>query len=244
MSGSQKFTWEQLQRIENAVNFVLVSTGGPRALGSVVKDVLRTQDFMGTLRSGNKPSSSIGFLDLPAEIRNKIYRLCLVVGQAFPRSNLIEDDCEDDAIEFQKPQTQLFQLSRQIFAEAAPIYFAENKIVISHGHLPWSHDRSYYGSKPVSKVAHQNLRSLSITFDFRDGWVFPSELRESHSDGDQMHEEALWEVWCETLELLKLLNLRVLEVSLQNCYCGFCHRRLTSEIGTNCGPPFDSLHES
>jgi hypothetical protein len=227
-AGLQEFTWEQLQRIESAVNFVLVSTGGPRTLGTVVKDVLRTQDFMGALKSGRK-SSSIGFLELPAETRNKIYRYCLVVGEVYPRSDSHEDERMDDEVKFQQPQTRIFELCRQIFAEAAPLYFAENKFVLSHGNLPWPHSFYDQHSKPITKVAHQNLRSLSITFDVRDAQILPSDLQANRSDGDHSYECGLWEKWRGILKLVKHLDLQLLEFSLRNCYCAFCHRSLTGE---------------
>jgi hypothetical protein len=227
MSDTQDFTWEQLQRIENAVNFVLVSTGDPRALGTVVKDVLRAQDFMSALKYSKK-SPSIDFLDLPAEIRNKIYRLCLVVGEVYPRRNPEDDRRLDNETDYEAAETQVFQLCRQIFAEAAPIYFAENKFVLSSGSLPWSHRTSDFRYKPLSKVAHSNLRSLSITFDLRDAQILPSDLI-STNYGDSAFEQALLRQWRQIVDLVKHLDLKLLEVSLANCYCAFCHCRMTHD---------------
>jgi hypothetical protein len=89
MSGPQEFTPEQLERIESAVNFAIAFTDHLRTTGTVVKDILRTQDLTNT-RSGSivslKRTPSIGFFHLPAEIRNQIYRYCLVVWQCVPKT--------------------------------------------------------------------------------------------------------------------------------------------------------------
>jgi hypothetical protein len=226
MSSHQDFTPEQLERIESAVNLAITSNHDPRTPGTVVKDILRNQDLTNArsrpITSVNN-SPPIGFLQLPAEIRNMIYRYCLVVGEVYPRPKPHDDDRLNDRANFQQPQTQVFQLCRQIFAEAAPLCFAENKFVLSYGRLPWSYSTEDLGSRPVSRVAHQNLRSLSVTFDIRDCYTPPSilETRCSHIRGPS----CVFEKWRNLARLLSLLDLQMLEVSLENSYCAFCHGR-------------------
>lgn len=229
MSGHQQFTPEQLERIASAVNFTLASTDGPLMPGTVVRDVLRTQDLMST-RSGVvasvERSSYVGVFQLPPEIRNKIYRYCLVVGEVYPRPKANQDDRLNSLSVFQKPQTQVFEVCRQIFAEAAPIYFAENKFILSYGLLPWSQEAFDDRSKPVSRVAHQNLRSLSITFDVRDCQILPDHLRANYNDGQ--FEDVLERAWDNLVDLVRCCELQLLEVSFRNCYCAFCHDRKVS----------------
>jgi hypothetical protein len=139
MSGHQDFTPDQLDRIESAVNSALAITDYSRAIGTLVKGFLRTQDLTNKCTGPITPvncSSSIGFFQLPAEIRNQIYRYCLVVGEVYPRPRPEEDDRLRDRSKFQKAQTQVFGVCRQIFAEAASLYFAENKFVLSYGQSP------------------------------------------------------------------------------------------------------------
>jgi hypothetical protein len=228
MSSHQDFTPEQLKRIGSAVKSGLASTDDTRTLSTIVKDILRNQDLL-TTRSGPTRSVNnsppIRFLQLPPEIRNKIYRYCLVVGEVYPRPKSDEDARLNDRSNFQQPQTQMFQLCRQIFAEAAPLYFAENKFVLSYGELPWSHTTEDLGFKPVSRVAHQSLRSLSITYDMRDDNILPSILQTRCSDGRL--ETGLLKRWRKLSRLLTHLDLRLLEVSMDNCYCAFCPRRMT-----------------
>jgi hypothetical protein len=228
MSSHQLFTPKQLERVESAVNFVLAPTDGSHTPGTVVKDVLLTQDLVNA-RFGSivpvKVSSPISFLQLPAEIRNGIYRYCLVVGEVYPRPKPEIDDRLNDRSEFQKPQTQVFQLCRQILVEAAPLYFAENKFVLSHGELPWSHSTENLDLKPISRVAHQNLRSLSVTLDIRDGQILPSVLSTHGSIGH--HHSSSFERWRKLRDLLQCFrDLQLLEASFQSCYCVFCHQRI------------------
>jgi hypothetical protein len=229
MSGHQEFTPEQLRSIKSAVDCTIALHEDPCTLGTVVADFLRFQDLM-IARSGPitsvENSSPIGFFQLPAELRNKIYRYCLVVGNVYPRPKAEEDDRLKDQASFQKADTQIFQLCRQIFDEAAPLYFAENRFILSHDDLPWSHYKWKSESKPVSKVAHRNLRSLSITFDLRNAHLLPSDLLTDR--GDYEVESYLRESWNGLADLLRLLELQLLEVSFKSCYCAFCHRRMTA----------------
>jgi len=227
MSDHQEFTPAQLERIESAVNSVLISTNAPRTTGTVVKDILHNQDLMIARPPAPivtiKNSPPMSFVQLPPEIRNKIYRYCLVVGEVYPRPRLDEDDRLKNFSTFQKPQTQVFEVCRQIFAEAAPLYFAENKFILSYGGLPWSYDTSNLYPKPITKIALQHLRSLSITFDFRHCQILPNHLR---SDLDDDHfEDELEREWDNLATLLRHCKLQLLEVSFTNCYCAFCHNR-------------------
>jgi hypothetical protein len=216
------------------VNFAIASTDVLRTTGTVVKDILRTQDLTNT-RSGSiaflKRTPSIEFFHLPAKIRNQMYRYCLVVGNVYPRSKSEEDYRLNDRSGFQKHQTQVFQLCRQIFEEAAPLYFAENKFVLSYDELPWSADTRSHEVKPISRIAHQNLRSLSITFDLRDAHFLPSDLLPGR--GDHAVETFVYGECKEIANMLRHLKLQLLEVSLENCYCAFCHRRMIT-TATEC----------
>lgn len=95
MSDHQEISPKQLDRIESAVNSTLISTNVPFPSGKVIKDILHNQDLMIarlTPIASINDSSPIGFVQLPSEIRNKIYRYCLVVGEVYPRPRHDEDE--------------------------------------------------------------------------------------------------------------------------------------------------------
>jgi hypothetical protein len=69
MSGHQDFTPDQLDRIESAVNSALAITDYSRAISTLVKGFLRTQDLMnkrtGPITSVNSSSSIVSSNCLP-----------------------------------------------------------------------------------------------------------------------------------------------------------------------------------
>ncbi|KAH0291758.1 hypothetical protein M436DRAFT_44182 [Aureobasidium namibiae CBS 147.97] len=228
MSDHQEFTPAQLERIKSAVNSVLISTNAPHMTGTVVKDILHNQDLMIALPApivSIDNSSPVSFIRLPPEIRNTIYRYCLIVGEVYPRPKHDEDDRFNCRSHFERPQTQIFQLCRQVFNEAAPIYFGENKFILSYGVWPWFHHAITIRAKNTSGMAQRHLRSLSITFDLRDGQSLPSALQ-TNSNHDNFEAKLFTRWYVLEKSLCRLMNLQLLEVSLENCYCAFCHRRL------------------
>ncbi|THY27240.1 hypothetical protein D6D00_05054 [Aureobasidium pullulans] len=88
MSARQEFTPEQLERMKNAINFFVSPSNPQNPPGAAIAEFLHAQDLMNA-HTGPiilvEQSPPFSFLDLPAEVRNKIYRHCLVVGSVFPR---------------------------------------------------------------------------------------------------------------------------------------------------------------
>lgn len=129
MSARQEFTPEQLERIKSVVNCLVTSSGLERTPGSAVADFLHTQDLM-SCRTGPitpvKQSPPISFLDLPAEVRNKIYRHCLVVGSVFPRRNT----GDSRTVSFQShemPQTAFSRLPTSLSRRRGPCLAGDRK---------------------------------------------------------------------------------------------------------------------
>ncbi|THX29442.1 hypothetical protein D6D12_04215 [Aureobasidium pullulans] len=233
MSARQEFTPEQLERIKRVVDCLVTSSGLERTPGSTVIDFLHTQDLMST-RTGPitpvKQSPPISFLDLPAEVRNKIYRRCLVVGKVFPRRKALADRRIACFKEYRAPQTQLFLVCRQIFRESAPMYFGLNNFVISYGgpyEWPW-HDPLELWNNPVSSSAYQHLRHLSISFDARDHnsiyFLFGKD-----SLSNRWTEAKLTASWQSRQKIMEALSLEVLEVSFATCDCYKCGQRLVTK---------------
>ncbi|THW57709.1 hypothetical protein D6D20_07759 [Aureobasidium pullulans] len=220
MSARQEFTPEQLERIKSVVNCLVTSSGLERTPGSAVADFLHTQDLM-SCRTGPitpvKQSPPISFLDLPAEVRNKIYRHCLVVGSVFPRRKA-GDSRTESFRQHEMPQTQLFLVCRQIFHESAPMYFGLNKFVISYGpasEWPWSDPLRLWKSS-ISRFAYENMKSMSIPFDLRDHRMqIPEVIRHRHTKNSVKHQ--LSESWKARFEKMALFNLDLLEMSFVDC---------------------------
>ncbi|THX82410.1 hypothetical protein D6D05_03869 [Aureobasidium pullulans] len=205
MSARQEFTPEQLERIKSVVDCLVTSSGLERTPGSAVADFLHTQDLM-SCRTGPiipvEQSPPISFLDLPAEVRNKIYHHCLVVGKVFPRAKPHDDERFKGWMKHRKPQTQLLLVCKQVFLESAPMYFSQNQFVMSHGpasEWPWARPDALH-DMPVSRFAYQNLRMLTQGFELL--------LRNS-----------LVTEWSTRQNKIMAMPLETLEIVMDNCFC-------------------------
>lgn len=233
MSARQEFTPEQLERMKNAINCFVSPSNPQNPPGAAIAEFLHAQDLMNA-HTGPiilvEQSPPISFLDLPAEVRNKIYRHCLVVGKVFPRRKALADRRIACFKEYRAPQTQLFLVCRQIFRESAPMYFGLNNFVISYGgpyEWPW-HDSLELWNNPVSFSAYQHLRHLSISFDARDhNSVYFLFGKDSLSNS--WIEANLTASWQSRQKIMEALSLEVLEVSFATCDCYKCGQRLVTK---------------
>ena len=145
------------------------------------------------------------FLDLPDNVRTRVYTHCLVVGKVFPRLRSLTDldMCRPllialssnycrDARDFDRPETQLLLVSKTIRKEAAQIYFSKNHFVISPGSYtwPWAQHHSCWpkpaGSLSLEQLASEYVRSISIPFDMRN--YDTAKLREAIDELDDSPE--------------------------------------------------------
>ncbi|KAI5248083.1 hypothetical protein E4T42_05765 [Aureobasidium subglaciale] len=228
--ANQEFTPEQLERIKSVVNCLIIPSDPVHTPGAAVTEFLRTQDLMrariGPIIPSYKPQR-LRLVQLPAEIRDQIYRYCLVVGKIFPRSQKYEDNRTDGRFNYQKPQNQLLQVCRQGFNKAAPLYFAKNKFFLPCDGVckewEWYQDCLF----PVAKSGFANLRSLSVTFSFQAGLDCLREALQGAVDDRQVHG-VMCDRWCQTASVLELLDLTLLEVSFTDCWCPSCQDRMVS----------------
>ncbi|KAI5241164.1 hypothetical protein E4T43_05645 [Aureobasidium subglaciale] len=150
-----------------------------------------------------------------------------IVGKVFPRSQKYEGNRTDERFDYQKPQNQLLQVCRQIFNEAAPLYFAEDTFVFpcdgACKEWEWYQDCLF----PVAKSAFANLKSLSVTFSFQAGLDCLREALQGTVDDRRVHG-VMSDRWCQTASVLELLNLTLLEVSFIDCWCPSCQDRMVS----------------
>ena len=86
-------------------------------------------------------SQQFPFLDLPGELRNAVYKLCLVKGTIYPCPRPTYDHRYDNAKPYSKPEWALLAVSRQIRNEAADILLKQNHFVLGYhsgaGSLFW-----------------------------------------------------------------------------------------------------------
>ncbi|THY47687.1 hypothetical protein D6C97_07908 [Aureobasidium pullulans] len=223
MSARQEFTPEQLERIKSVVDCLVTSSGLERTPGSAVADFLHTQDLMSSRTGPITPveqSSSLSFLDLPAEVRNKICHHCLVVGKVFPRAKSHDDERFKGWMKHRKPQTQLLLVCKQVFLESTPMYFSQNQFVMSHGpasEWPWARPDALH-DMPVSRFAYQNLRMLSISFDYRD-MDYPPEQIFKAKGFELLLRNSLATEWSTRQNKIMAMPLETLEIVMDNCFC-------------------------
>lgn len=125
------------------------------------------------------------FLDLPAELRNAIYELCLVKGTVYLTPRPEYDHRYNGTEPFETPEWVLLRISHQIRTEAAKILLGENHFVLSHDYRSEDKFWSPFALSPfiLSSIADEgranrlrnsfpamvwsHLKSVSITIDLR-----------------------------------------------------------------------------
>lgn len=187
------------------------------AESSGLQDILRVRIALAPVATKTSPPT---LLSLPAEIRNMIYRYCLIVGKVvhyrlrFQKQKRL---LSPDEL-WKKPQTQLFQVCKTIFVEAAPIYFAETQFfLLSSGSWPWQRHVAFLRERPVSSMASANLKHLHISFDC---WELKHEvlgLFYSHKDVTLLEKRTEAD-WKRQLNRIVRLPLDSLVVSIERCF--------------------------
>ncbi|KAK3711566.1 hypothetical protein LTR37_009557 [Vermiconidia calcicola] len=192
------------------------------------------------LIAGADDASTFRFLDLPREMRNIIYELCVVVDKIYVRGPGRVTSYDMRITETAVPEVQLFRVCKQINAEARETFLLNNKFV----HLPGPR---FIGSPTqfhLSTMFNKDLiRRLSISLDYRD--YSPSFIDEfvQHEGYKEARlqvprEETMFylqeltvvalrdRIWYSMFQQIsKLVNLKYLQINLQNCYCpSTCHR--------------------
>ena len=126
------------------------------------------------------------FLDLPAELRETIYELCLVKGTVYLAPRPTFDHRYNGIQPFENPTWALLGVNRQVRDETAKVLLTNNHFVLSYDQRSrekfWSTRamspqrswRSMFGRpKPDPRrmlpgLVRTHLKSVSITFDIRN----------------------------------------------------------------------------
>ncbi|KAI4263544.1 MAG: hypothetical protein L6R42_001313 [Xanthoria sp. 1 TBL-2021] len=140
--------------------------------------------------------TSFPFLELPAEIRNEIYEMCLVVDGTinpypvpYRDNNLIAPNGQS------KPLVALLRVSKLLNAEARPILYGRNTWLYNQNCVAIRQNHAAFARQPFwdhlnsSRLAHTPMGHVIMTFSFRD--LNQEELR------------PLYTTWARTQHLLR-----------------------------------------
>ncbi|KXT17229.1 hypothetical protein AC579_5812 [Pseudocercospora musae] len=181
------------------------------------------------------------FLGLPSELRNVVFRNCLVVGNLGIGPIL---QCERGPHpSAAKPEWQLLLVNKQIRNEAAGILFAENPVILNT--ICWETMSDHFEITsviPLDKQLHHFLTRVNITFDVRNIIQLSLDALDiAHSfriyaeqDLDEEAEGRLaihypssdnYQHWTSMVKAIHAKNLKEIQIDITNCYCVFgCHR--------------------
>ena len=126
----------------------------------------RHPNQLSILRSNSIDKTKVGFLSLAAELRNQVYRLLFVTEKPLDFSRLDN---------FRR-SSQLLRICSQIYDEARPLLYSENKFIISRRHSsrgkPFVNGDSEIGYKDflrfLRQIGQHNvglIRDLAIAFE-------------------------------------------------------------------------------
>jgi hypothetical protein len=194
------------------------------------------------------------FLDLPEDLRNMVYKLCVVVGEVrISRPGQAQSvDMRYGHARGARAEVSLFRVNKQVRRESLPLYLSSNHFVIPAVEtssledpedaetavtsvIPGCHDYEY----------HRHLRSVSISLDCRESFRSAMNLctRKEHTDFHFGHDP-LEEVasvldhhndiatdlhnyfhYIVTNVIALSDNMRKIQINVQNATCGSgCHR--------------------
>ncbi|KAK4626948.1 hypothetical protein CLAFUW4_05220 [Fulvia fulva] len=210
--------------------------------------------------AGRPPLRTIRFMELPTELRTRIYDLNMGSGKVFFPPTLEEDTRYQDRDGYDEPNWSLLQTGQEVRDEAADTLFANNTIIVSTDYYDdrilnsWNAIAGGVPDHQLDRLLLAHLRRISITFDFRDkrfGDIYflnalrpsvPASRRRKRYPTDESkisasHEAGLGVYSCHWSSLLNLMTeyspkLRWLQIDLTYCNCEQgCHRLVDRCVG-------------
>lgn len=185
--------------------------------------------------------------DLPPELRDMIFALCLARGKVFLRPRPKHDRRYNGHKAFPKPELQSLTVSRRVRAEAAAVFFQQNHFVFSYEFDTWAelmHPANDEFPIALSAYAPIHLTSISITLELRNLCEDALDLADWARDdraitrtpgaatlGAHGMSHGLYTHWQNMCDgAVGLSKLRFLQVNLANCLCPDGYHRLIIQV--------------
>lgn len=128
----------------------------------------------------NALSIGFKFLDMPRELRDMVYMLCVGHGKIFFPTSWNGDTRYADRGEYEKPHLQVLAINSQTRAEAMEVLFGHNQIILSDVRDQqlfyircWDHSRTL--KNQMQYFSAKFLTSISIAIDMRSNSLLPLE---------------------------------------------------------------------
>lgn len=187
------------------------------------------------------------FLELPRELRNRVYEFSVVVGeiQIGGAGWAQHPDMRYKRLKSARVEFSPFAVNKQIRLEALEVYLSKNHFVTPNA-IMWSPDSSCTEHSPIPgcpdfSLVCKHLRSLSIPFDFRsityeNNGANSINLHNGRDTRDEVnsvmdrHDELAFMLNYNSVGVLVGIlsdhqQLRRLQINVQNATCRLeCHR--------------------
>lgn len=181
---------------------------------------------------GSAAMKPFRFLDLPRELRDAIYKDCMVVDKVYIYHPTSVKTYDMRITKTAVPEYQLFRVNKQIHDEAKEVFTLKNLFVLTAGPctaLPAL--RRFLDCVDIKKV-----RRMSISFDYRAYAATGADQRcvrciaasyPGTASGAEEAQRAILndmprcmaeDLWLPLLTELYCLRLTYLQLNLQNCY--------------------------
>ena len=185
-------------------------------------------------------------MDLPTELRDRIYELCLARTRLFIRPRPHLDRRYSGWKQYDKPEWQLPRVSHQVRYEAAKILFSWNIVILGYRGFDGIDTDMPYG---LVHYISRNVVAGSITLDVR-GYTrnmldfighgrFVTEVRkfglgEPSTEPNltlQLHNLTGMSISVWKSQMMFFRNARYLQVDISHCYCPLgCHRMIKEVV--------------